>query len=124
MWYFLRALWVEDGLTQRELSTRVGTMEPTTLSAIAIMERNGFVERRRNDQDRRKVNVYLTERGRALEKELLPAGIAVVEIATRTFTSRELDMFLSLLHEVQKNLSEDLEKHNHVDDEHDLGDGQ
>lgn len=122
MWYFLRALWDEDGLTQRELSTRVGTMEPTTMSAIALMEKSGFVERRRNEEDRRKINVYLTDRGRALERELLPAGIAVVDLATRTFTPRELEMFLGLLREIQKNLSEDLEKHNQLDDPIDLGD--
>jgi DNA-binding MarR family transcriptional regulator len=122
MWYFLRALWDEDGLTQRELSARVGTMEPTTMSAIALMERSGFVQRTRNAEDRRKINVHLTDRGRALEKELLPAGIAVVETATRTFTSRELQMFLSLLHEMQKNLREDLQKHSHPNDEPDPGD--
>src|SRR5262249_57263649 len=33
-WYFLRALWNEDGLTQRELSARVGMMEPTTVIAL------------------------------------------------------------------------------------------
>ena len=31
MWYFLRALWDEDGLTQAELSRRIGTMEPTAM---------------------------------------------------------------------------------------------
>jgi DNA-binding MarR family transcriptional regulator len=121
MWYFLRALWDEDGLTQRELSARVGTMEPTTMSALALMERSGFVLRSRNAEDRRKVNIYLTERGRALQRELLPAGIAVVEIATRTFTSRELQIFLSLLAEVQKNLREDLESQNHLNEQSDLG---
>ena len=50
MWYFLRALWNEDGLTQRELSNRIGTMEPTTLSAIQIMERRGLVTRVRRKQ--------------------------------------------------------------------------
>ena len=45
MWYFLRVLWSEDGITQSELSQRVGTMEPTTLSAIRDMERNGLVRR-------------------------------------------------------------------------------
>jgi DNA-binding MarR family transcriptional regulator len=122
MWYFLRALWIEDGLTQRELSERAGTMEPTTMSAIQAMERSGFVRRVRNDDDRRKVNVYLTEKGRALEKDLLPSGIAVVETATRTFTSRELEMFLSLLFEIQKNLREDLEL-NPLNEQPDLGDG-
>src|SRR3954449_1911246 len=52
MWYFLRALWHEDGLTQRELSRRVGTMEPTTLSAILNMERCGLVRRVGNKKDR------------------------------------------------------------------------
>src|SRR4051812_49258700 len=66
MWYFLRALWEEDGLTQRELSQRIGTMEPTTLTAIAGMERAGLVTRKRNEQDRRKINVSLTQRGRDL----------------------------------------------------------
>ena len=45
MWYFLRALWDEDGLTQRELSRRVGMMEPTTVSALNHMERRGLIER-------------------------------------------------------------------------------
>lgn len=122
MWYFLRALWDEDGLTLRELSTRVGTMEPTTMSAIMLMEKSGFVERKRNEGDRRKINVYLTERGRALERELLPAGITVVEVATRSLTSRELEMLLGLLGEIQKNLSGDLEMLSQLDDHQDLGD--
>ncbi|MBE7608248.1 MarR family winged helix-turn-helix transcriptional regulator, partial [Salmonella enterica] len=60
MWYFLRALWAEDGLTQRELSRRIGTMEPTTLLAIQKMERRGLVQRVQNKTDRRKWHVRLT----------------------------------------------------------------
>ena len=41
MWYLLRVLWEEDGLTQRQLSQRIGIMEPTTLhtssSTIALL---------------------------------------------------------------------------------------
>src|SRR3954451_24656235 len=48
MWYYLRVLWELDGLTRRELSRMVGTMEPTTLSALASMEKEGFVRRVRN----------------------------------------------------------------------------
>src|SRR5438270_2003283 len=59
MWYYLRVLWDHDGMTQRELSRMVGQMEPTTLSAIAAMEKEGFVRRVRNAQDKRKMNVYL-----------------------------------------------------------------
>ena len=53
-WSFLRVLWVEDGLTQRELSERVGVMEPTTFSAMKTMERLGYVVRRQHEGDRKK----------------------------------------------------------------------
>ena len=44
-WYFLRVLWEEDGLSQRELSVRVGMMEPTTVIALRSMEKAGLVRR-------------------------------------------------------------------------------
>ena len=40
-WYFLRVLWNADGLSQRELSARVGMMEPTTAIALRSMEARG-----------------------------------------------------------------------------------
>lgn len=70
-WYFLRALWDEDGLTQRELSQRVGMMEPTTVAALNGMERRGLVQRVRNTRDRRKINIFLTDKGKALRQTLL-----------------------------------------------------
>lgn len=108
MWYYLRVLWDDDGLTQRELSRRIGTMEPTTLSAIAAMEQEGLVRRERNAADRRKINIFLTEKGRDLETLLLPAGIDVVELATRAFSAREIDTLLGMLHAMQHELQDDL----------------
>jgi DNA-binding MarR family transcriptional regulator len=104
MWYYLRALWNEDGLTQRELSDRIGTMEPTTLAAIAAMQRKGLVRRSRNHEDRRKMNVYLTERGRALESVLVPAAKEVVEIAVKGFKRHEVETLLRLLRAIQDNI--------------------
>src|SRR5262245_1918180 len=53
-WYFLRVLWAEDGLSQRELSARVGTMEPTTVIALRSMERSGLIRRVRSTDDKRR----------------------------------------------------------------------
>lgn len=108
MWYYLRVLWDQDGLTQRELSRTIGTMEPTTLSAIAAMEKEGFVHRVRNADDRRKINVYLTKKGKDLERELLPLAIDVVQAATKSLSEREQDMLLSMLFAMQRDLQTDL----------------
>jgi len=64
-YFFLRALWIEEGLSQRELSRRVGTTEPTTVAALRLLERNCLVERVRNADDRRTINIFLTDRARA-----------------------------------------------------------
>jgi MarR family transcriptional regulator, organic hydroperoxide resistance regulator len=104
MWYFLRALWHEDGLTQRELSRRIGTMEPTTLNAILTMERSGLVKRVRNKVDKRKIHVHLTPKGRKLKDELLPLAVSVVNTATKTFSSREITTLLKMLSSIQANL--------------------
>lgn len=108
MWYYLRVLWDRDGLTQRELSRLIGTMEPTTLSAVAAMEREGLVRRARNGSDRRKINVFLTAKGRELEAVLLPSAIEVVALATRGLSARDTGVLLKYLWSIQRELRADL----------------
>ncbi|WP_425416937.1 MarR family winged helix-turn-helix transcriptional regulator [Oricola indica] len=109
MWYFLRALWDQDGLTQRELSIVVGTMEPTTLTAIKAMERNGLVRRIKNAEDRRKINIFLTRRGQALRAELMPLAKEVVGNAVADFSEQEKQTLLGYLKAVQDNVSDRME---------------
>jgi DNA-binding MarR family transcriptional regulator len=107
MWYFLRVLWQEDGISQRELSQRVGMMEPTTASALNNMERKGFVRRLRNRADRRVVNVFLTERGSALRRELLPLAAAVNEVALRGVSAEDVGKLRAVLAKLQAGLDAD-----------------
>lgn len=105
MWYFLRALWHEDGLTQRELSKRIGTMEPTTLSAIRNMESRGLVRRVQDKTDRRKWHVCLTPKGQALKRDLIPLARDVVKMSVSSLAARDVQQLLRALSEVQKNIA-------------------
>jgi len=82
-WAFLRILWQEDGLTQRQLSELAGMSEPTTFAAMRAMEEAGYVMRRQTAQNRKNVYVHLTARGRALERKLVPLAEEVNKIAVR-----------------------------------------
>lgn len=104
MWYFLRALWAEDGLTQRELSHRIGTMEPTTLSAIQKMERRGLVQRVRSKSDRRKWHVRLTPKAHKLKSDLVPLARDVVRASVEGLNPKEVQQLLWTLFEIQKNI--------------------
>ncbi len=78
-WYFLRVLWITDGLSQRELSARVGMMEPTTVIALRSMERAGLIRRVRGDDDRRKMRVYLSAKAKRLRNELLTVARGITD---------------------------------------------
>lgn len=108
MWYFLRALWHEDGMTQRELSVIVGTMEPTTLTAIKSMETRGYVRRVKNSKDKRKINIFLTDQGRALRETLMPLAKDVVDESVKGFSDREKTVFLEFLKAIQSNLTPEM----------------
>ena len=82
-WTFLRILWDEEGLTQRELSARAGVMEPTTFAALKAMAQRGYVTRRRNPQSRKEMQVFLTPQGRALQAKLVPLAEEVNDVALR-----------------------------------------
>jgi DNA-binding MarR family transcriptional regulator len=97
MWYFLRVLWLEDGLTQRELSRRVGTTEPSALEQLRKMETRGLIARRRSDGDRRKSLVVLTREGRSLEKNLLRYVDELNAVAFEGFSDDEIKLLRELL---------------------------
>ena len=80
-WYFLRVLWEQDGLNQRELSGLVGMTEPTTVVALNSMEKAKLIRRQRSTSDKRKVHIYLTPKGRRMRGVLLPLAREVNAIA-------------------------------------------
>ena len=108
-YYFMRALWIEEGLSQRELSRRVGTTEPTTASVLRLLEKNGLVRRVRNRKDRRTINIFPTQKGRNLKNELLRTAIQINEIATDGFSPQDMENIKRLMTAMKANLDRDEE---------------
>lgn len=108
MWFFLRILWQEEGISQRDLSRRIRMMEPTTVTALRLMERRGLVYRERDTSDRRRSLVYLTDRGRALRAELLPLAAETNLAAIAGLNSGEILNLRRMLTAVIANLDRDV----------------
>jgi DNA-binding MarR family transcriptional regulator len=106
-WTFLRVLWEQDGLTQRELSEQAGLMEPTTFTALQAMEQLGYIRRARRPDSRRKVYIHLTDAGRALKETLVPLAEAVNAIAVRGADPTDVAATRALLVRMIANLAAD-----------------
>jgi DNA-binding MarR family transcriptional regulator len=103
-WYYLWALWHEDGINQRELGERVRIKEASTAVTLRIMERDGLIKRVRSKDDRRSVNVFLTARGRKLERELAACPLEGNLTALQGFSKREVATLLDLMERSVTNL--------------------
>jgi len=106
-WSFLRILWHEDGLSQRELSLRAGVMAPTTHSAIHRMEAMGLVALRTPERGGKRPCVYLTGHGRALEAKLVPLAEEANRIALDGLGHEEVAALRRMLLRMVENLARD-----------------
>lgn len=64
----LSRLWSGDGVTQMQLSEHLKCEPPTVTNMVKSLEQNGFIYRKRDKQDARVMRIYLTDKGKELEK--------------------------------------------------------
>jgi DNA-binding MarR family transcriptional regulator len=104
-WYYLRVLWEADGISQRELTQRVGAMQPNTVSTLRTMEKAGLVRIERPESDRRSTKVWLTPKARRLMRRVLPEIRAARDwLALDGFSDREEAELKRLLNKLCDNV--------------------
>jgi len=104
VWYYLRVLWEHNGISQRELTERVGVMQPNTVSALQTMVKAGWVSVARGE-DRRSTLVSLTPKGRRLMQRMLPEIRAAVRpVLLDGFSEREEAELRRLLNKISNNV--------------------
>jgi DNA-binding MarR family transcriptional regulator len=72
----LRAIAAEPGRSQQALSEQLGLLPSRVVAFIDDLEQRGYVERRRNTDDRRLYALHLTKRGGQLMTEIGKIGRA------------------------------------------------
>jgi MarR family transcriptional regulator for hemolysin len=110
----LDAISIEDGLSQRQLASRLSIEGPPLTRHLDRMEADGLVVRRRDAHDRRIQRVYPTAAGTALYATLCPlvAGLerellAEVPSGEATTFARVLDHVLARVQARQRGEAEE-----------------
>ncbi|ANK61432.1 MULTISPECIES: MarR family winged helix-turn-helix transcriptional regulator [Loigolactobacillus] len=65
----LRNVYKRPGTTMTELAKTIGITRPQLTRIIGTLEERGLLQRQHNEENRRVVNVYRTEKGKAVVKE-------------------------------------------------------
>ncbi len=102
--YVLQCLWEEDGLTPGELARRLELATPTVTRAARRMEASGLLSRRPHERDGRLVRLFLTDRGRGLERVIEEERERLTERALASLDSSERATLVRALATVRRNL--------------------
>ncbi|MBS4537638.1 MarR family transcriptional regulator [Clostridium sp. D2Q-11] len=105
-WIALYYLGNDEEFSQRDLADVMNIKESTIARLIDRMEREELVIRKRNEKDRRIMNLVLTEKGKAKRKELLPKGEEFNDIVSKGIPEKDMKIFMSVLDKMVSNVKE------------------
>jgi len=94
------ALWMGDGITIGELGQQVALDGSTITGILDRMEKNGYVERRPNAEDRRSALVYLTEKAREVGPRIIGFADELDSSIRKNFSAQDMVVFERVLREL------------------------
>lgn len=100
----LHALWIKDGLSQKEIGKELNIKPSTVTVMINRMEKAGLVKRKQDAKDLRVSNVYLEKKGLELKSEIKEIGKIVNEETFAGFSDEEKELMSKFLKRISDNL--------------------
>lgn len=97
-------LWEKDGLTQNQLAQYLGKDKTNIARMAANLEMKGFIKRNFCMEDRRSLELYLTESGKELKEQVVPVAEAFNDAVTEGISEEELKELDRLLTKMQHNI--------------------
>ena len=93
----LRYLIENDGCKQSDISHRECVTPATTTVMLQTMEKNGLIERRSDESDLRIMRVYITKKGKDIQKKCDEAMKNMISEVYEDFTEEEIETFRNLI---------------------------
>ena len=96
-------LFQREGISQEEISRRLHIDKAATAKTVQRLLREGYVERTRDDNDRRTYHISVTDKGRALENAVADIRSEWEAILLKGFDDAEAEQARTLLNRMLEN---------------------
>jgi len=104
-WIVLDELWRNDGLTQLEIANATFREQTSTSRILDNLVKRDFVYRAPNPSDKRSNLIYLTKKGKGLQKSLMKIVKQTMEDAVSQIDEDELRTCLQVLNTISATIS-------------------
>ena len=89
-WGVLFRLYGREGIHQSELGDRTGKDRHNITRILNLLEKKGYIRRVPDEHDRRRYNIFLTEKSREIEERLTSTAFDFLEKAFTGLTRKEI----------------------------------
>lgn len=103
-------LWKKDGLSSTSISLKTGLAINTLTNMLDKMEKEDLIYRKQSTKDKRKKNVFLTDKGKFLESKSKIVTDKMYEIFYKGFSDSEIEMFENMLRKIIVNMEDGYDK--------------
>lgn len=104
-WIAMYYLYKHKSLSQMELAEKMDIKPSTLARLVDRMERDGYVQRMKNNEDRRIFIVSFTEKGEKFWKDLLPEGEKMGKIFSNNISDEDMGVFMKVLNQMVDNVT-------------------
>jgi len=108
----LYILWQSDCIPIVEIAKKTSLAKNTLTSMLDRMEESGLIMREADKNDRRQINIILSEKAQSLKKDFDRISMKSAEIFYKGFTDDEIILFEEQLNKILNNLKEAEENYN------------
>jgi DNA-binding MarR family transcriptional regulator len=103
-WSILGVLWQNDGCSQQTLANKTYRDKPSITRLIDNLEKENLVERRPDVKDRRLKKIFLTIKGKTIEKEVIKIANQTLLDATKGIDPKNLEIIRDTFLQIYENL--------------------
>lgn len=104
-WIILDELWRNDGLTQLKIAQATFRQQTSTSRILDNLVKRDLVYRASNPFDKRSNLIYLTEKGKGLQKSLIKIVKQTMDDAVSEIDSDDLNNCLQILNKISATIS-------------------
>jgi DNA-binding MarR family transcriptional regulator len=102
-WIALYFLGDSEYVNQTELAEKMDKKKSTVVRLIDRMEKEGYVSRKKDIEDRRVTYICLTPFGKKIREELLPYGGEFSDLITKDISDDDIKTFKRVLNKLVEN---------------------
>lgn len=106
----LYEVFINPGISQDRLSKKRNLDKTTIAKAIKKLIDNGYIERKKDETDKRVYCLLCTEKAIKLIPEIKRVIKLENEVVTEGFSQREIDIFREMIKKISKNIDKHLKK--------------